>query len=96
MAFQVPASKASIGQDQFTFGPEDGTEFSVKKAKFLTIGKLESLESSTAASINFFGDEGTRAGDYVRSLDREQFEVLVEAWRDDSEVSAGESQASAT
>lgn len=95
MAFQVPASKASIGQDQFTFHIGDEA-FSVKKAKFLKVGQLEALEQSTAASIDYFGKAGTRQGDLIRELDRDQFEALLEAWRDDSEVKPGESRASAT
>lgn len=93
MAFQVPASKASIGQDQFTFGPETGSEYSVKKAKFVPLGTLEALDD-TSAAIEFFGEKGTAQGDFIRSLDPDQFGALVDAWRDDSALTAGESQAS--
>jgi len=44
MAFQVPASKASKGQDRFEF-EIDGKSFSVKKAKFVSVNELVSIES---------------------------------------------------
>jgi len=94
MGFQVPPSKASKGQDKFEFGPGSGSEFSVKKAKFCKIAQLEKIEQGGAAAIDFFGAAGTKQGDFVRDLDRDQFQTLIEAWQDDSNVTAGESQAS--
>jgi hypothetical protein len=93
MAYQVPASHQSIGQDKFTFGPVSGDEFAVRRMGLLTVGKLEALEDS-ATAIEFFGAKGTPQGDYIRSLTRDQFQELVGAWRSDSGVTAGESPAS--
>lgn len=93
MAYQVPAAQQSIGQDLFTFGPETGDEFSVRKANLLTIGQYEAMEES-AAAFQFFGSAGTPQGDYIRSLDLDQFKALVAAWREDSGLTAGESKAS--
>lgn len=89
MAYTVPAAKQSKGQDKFTFGPVTGTEFSVRKAKLLKLRLIEQLEA-TSAAIEFFGPAGTEQGDYIRDLDRDQFQALVKAWRDDSAVTAGE------
>lgn len=93
MAYQVPAAQQSIGQDTFEFGPETGDEYSVRKAKLLTLRQVESMSASDAA-VTFFGTAGTPQGDYVRSLTLEQFQGLVAAWRADSGLTAGESQAS--
>jgi len=97
MAFEVPASKASVGQDKFTF-KIDGKQFSIKKAKYLTIGEAEALESpeSSTVVLDIFGRRGTKQGDAVRSLDQEQFAALVEAWKLDSGVGVGESGASSS
>lgn len=95
MGFQVPASKASKGQDQFEFTIGTAT-FSVTKAKFVPIGELERLEVDGNAALAFFGAEGTKQGAAVRGLDSEQFSALVQAWNDDSEISSGESLASAS
>lgn len=94
MAYQVPAAQQSIGQDKFEFGPETGDEYSVRKAKLLTLGQAESLSANNDAAVTFFGTAGTPQGDYIRSLTLEQFQGLVAAWRTDSGLTAGESQAS--
>jgi hypothetical protein len=95
MVYEVPASKASVGQSdfQFTIG---GKPYKVRKLKFLTIGQAEALEAPDSVSVvlDLFGKVGTKQGDAVRSLDKEQFEALVEAWQSDSGVSVGESEAS--
>ena len=99
MTFEVPASKASKGQDQFPFTiPGHPGKFTVKKAKYLSVGQAEALESpdSVTVVLELFGKTGTKQGDAVRSLDQEQFEALIEAWQADSEVSLGESKASAS
>lgn len=86
--FEVPEAKKSTGQDKFAFKIGD-LRITVKKAKFMTVGQLEAMEEPGVA-INFFGKKGTPAGDALRALKREQFEALLEAWRDDSEVKPGE------
>lgn len=95
--FEVPESKASKGQDQFAFKIA-GKPYSIKKAKYLTIGQAEALETPESSSVvlDVFGKAGTKQGDAVRSLEQEQFKSLVAAWKEDSGVSPGESEASAS
>lgn len=97
MTFEVPASKASIGQDKFKFSI-DGNDYSIKRAKFLSVGEAEALESpeSVTVMLDLFGKKGTKAGDAVRGLDSDQFQALVDAWQKDSDVTLGESEASAS
>lgn len=93
MVFQVPPSKASTGQDGFKFKIGD-KEFSARKAKFINVDRLAELEDDGTALLAFFkGNSETQAA-AVGALDREQFTALVTAWRNDSEVTSGESQAS--
>ena len=93
MAFQVPASKAVPGKDTFDFTIGE-VAFKVRKAKFVPVETLDEIEISTAALLNFFAGASSAQSKAVRALDREQFSALVTAWREDSEVTAGESQAS--
>jgi hypothetical protein len=95
MVYEVPASKASKGQDQFEFKIGDDA-FRIRRLKFLSIGQAEALEAPDSVSVvlDLFGRAGTKQGDAVRSLDKEQFEALVEAWQADSGASLGESEAS--
>lgn len=95
MAFQVPASKASKGQDRFEF-EIDGKTFSVKKAKFMSITRLVELETDGMQTLEFFGGDSAAQKAAVGGLVREQFTALVTAWREDSEVTAGEAPASAS
>lgn len=97
MTFEVPESKASVDQDQFKFKIA-GKQYAIRKAKFLTIGEAEALESpeSSTVVLDLFGRKGTKQGDAVRSLDQEQFTALVEAWKLDSGVGVGESGASSS
>lgn len=88
MAFQVPASKASKGQDQFEFQIGSKTH-KVKRAKFVPISTLSEMESNTVRLVEFFGPAAA-------DLDRDQFAALVQAWRGDSELTAGESPASSS
>lgn len=95
--FQVPESKASIGQDQFEWSvPGKKDVFTIKKAKFLSLGQAEALEKPETSTIvlDLFGKSGTKAGDAVRSLDSDQFQALVNAWQADSGIAPGESPAS--
>lgn len=97
MTFQVPASKASIGQNvfEFTIGKD---KFKVKRTKFLTVDEAVALGSddNVVAALALFGAAGTKQGDAVRALDVEQFQALVAAWQADSGVTLGESEASAS
>ena len=97
MTFEVPESNASVGQDEFKFKIA-GKQYAIKKAKFLTVGEAEALESpeSSTVVLDLFGRKGTKQGDAVRSLNQEQFSALVEAWKLDSGVGVGESGASSS
>lgn len=97
MVFEVPESKRSVEQDVFPFKIGSKT-YKIKRAKFLSIGDAETLESPDSATVvlDMFGVKGTPQGDAVRSLDAEQFEALVEAWKQDSGVGVGESEASSS
>jgi hypothetical protein len=95
MAFQVPASKKSIGQDKFEF-EIDGETHSITRAKFLSIGTQLSLDSADAQEriTILFGEPGSKLGDAVRGLDSDQFDALMDAYNEDSDVAPGESQGS--
>jgi hypothetical protein len=95
MTFEVPASKASVGQDKFDFSIA-GKKYSVRKLKYVPIGQRSSISHDGEAQLEFFGVDGTKQGDAVRGLDEEQFKALVEAWQADSEVTVGESEASSS
>lgn len=95
MTFEVPPSKASIGQDEFKF-TIGGDEFAVRKLKYLPIGTRADIGDDSDALLEFFAPNGTKQGDAVRGLDAEQFEALTTAWQKDSDVTLGESEASAS
>lgn len=97
MAFQVPPSKKSKGQDKFEF-EIDGKKHSIPRAKFLSIGTQLSLDTADAQEriTILFGKPGSALGDAVRGLDSDQFDALMEAYNDDSEVTPGESQGSSS
>lgn len=97
MTFKVPESKRSIAQNRFEFELPDGTEVSIPKAKYMTVGQVEKMsmlqgELKITDILELFGDMG--AADAVRSLDIEQMTALMEAWQADSGISLGESKAS--
>lgn len=95
MTFEVPASKASKEQDRFGFSiPGKPGKFSVKRLKFLSVGKRDEIGDGGSAMLAFFCEGSAKQADAVRSLDVEQFNALVEAWQEDSAVTLGESQAS--
>jgi hypothetical protein len=96
MVYEVPASKASKGQDQFEF--QIGTKVcKVRKAKFLPGDALEDITSGELSRIyDVFGKRGTPVGDAVRTLDIEQTTALANAWVADSGMSPGESEASSS
>jgi len=97
MTFEVPEANASKEQDQFAFKvPGNAAAFKVKRLKFLSVEKAEELESDGGALFEFFGKKGTKQGTALRSLDREQWRALVQAWQADSGVDLGESGASST
>lgn len=92
MAFQVPAADVTAGED-FEFDI-DGAKFKVRKVNLVPIATLDEIEGSTAALVAFFGGKTAKQRLAVQELNRDQFTALVTAWREDSEVTAGESPAS--
>ena len=98
MAYEVPASKRSIKQNQFQFKvPGDRKTYSIPKAKYMTIGQVEALETKGGEVkltdlLEILGQGEAR--DAVRSLDQEQLMALMEAWQADSGLTVGESSAS--
>lgn len=93
--FEVPAAKASKGQDRFEFSvPGKSGKFHVKKLKFLPIGAREDIADGGAPLVAFFCGETKGQTEAVKSLLEDQFQALVEAWQSDSGVTLGESEAS--
>lgn len=95
--FQVPESKRSIAQNRFEFDLPDGTECSIPKAKYMTVGQVEKMSQldgqlKITDILELFGEMG--AAEAVRSLEIEQLTALMEAWQADSGISLGESKAS--
>lgn len=94
MTYEVPASKASKGQDQFDF-KIGAKAYKIKKAKFLSAGALEDLTSGNLTlMLDVFGKRGTPVGDAVRDLEIDQVKDLASAWTADSGLKPGESEAS--
>lgn len=97
MVYQVPASKASIKQNQFRFQvPGDKRTYSLPKMQFLPVGVVS--EASKLAEptlfdfLTFFGNGP--AAKAVKGLDKDQLSHLTDAWMKDSGVKLGESSAS--
>ncbi|WNT44408.1 tail assembly chaperone [Microbacterium phage Nicky22] len=93
MAYEVPASKRSIRQNQFEFKvPGDRKVYRIPKAKYLTMGQIEALQAKKdevllTDILEMLGQGEAR--DAVRSLDQEQLMDLMEAWQSDSGISVG-------
>jgi len=95
MTFEVPEANASKEQDKFQFKiPGQSGTFAVKRLKFLSVAQAEQIESDGEALFEFFGKKGTKQGDALRSLNRGQYQALIRAWQQDSDVDLGESAAS--
>lgn len=99
MAFEVPASKRSIRQNQFEFKvPGDRKTYHIPKAKYLTVGQVEKLAGKGSAELaitdllDIVGEGEARAA--VETLDTEQLMALMTAWQADSQLEVGESSAS--
>lgn len=93
MAYQVPKSKASIKQNRFQFQIPGSTKVhELPLLKYLPIGIAARLEESStlAETLEVFGE----TADIVGTLDSEQLEALMAAWRAESGVTEGESPAS--
>lgn len=96
MTFEVPESKASLDQNRFKF-KIGARSYTVPKAKFMSIEDSFAIEMGDGeALLNFFGREGSSQGKAIRGLDREQWDALLEAWKQDSGIGVGESEASSS
>lgn len=99
MSFKVPESKRSIGQNLFTFEvPGDATEYTIPKAKYMTVGQVELLAGSPGdikiTDVLSVLGQNEPAAAAVRTLDVEQMQALMTAWQEDSGLVLGESSAS--
>lgn len=98
MTYEVPESKRSLKQNQFSFKvPGERTVYYIPKAKYLTVGQMEALSSKgedveLTDLLDILG-QGS-AGKAVRGLDQEQMTALMQAWQEDSGLELGESSAS--
>jgi len=93
--YEVPAKKASKGQDRFQFSiPGSDGRFSVRKLKLLTVGVRDEIGDGGSPMLEFFCEGSAKQREAVRGLNEEQFNDLVRAWQVDSGVTLGESQAS--
>ena len=99
MTFEVPASKRSHKQNQFTFKvPGDRKTYGIPKAKYLTVGQVELMAArgdkdlQITDVLELLGQGEAREA--VRTLDVEQLQALMAAWQEDSNLQMGESSAS--
>jgi hypothetical protein len=98
MVYEVPASKRSIKQNQFQFKvPGNRKTFSIQKAKYMTVGQIETLsnkggEVQLTDILDILGQGEAREA--VLTLEQEQMMALFEAWQADSGLTMGESSAS--
>ena len=96
MTFQIPKSKASIDQNKFTFGFEDGSTFTVPTVQYLKPKHASAItEGGTIATVGRILDE-LAPGAYDKFDDTTQFNAFLAAWTEASTASLGESQASPT
>lgn len=97
MVYEVPSSKRSVKQNVFEFKIESRT-YSVPKFEYLSVGVLEDIEAAPADAIgpflDVFGVKDSPVRKAIRGLNKEELKGLIEAWRADSDVSLGESEAS--
>lgn len=93
MAFQVPKSKKSIKQNRFEF-EVDGKKFDIPLLKFAPVEAAEAFEQGKNVAGILAACNSDSARDAVRAMDGEQFEALIEAWTEASDVTPGESPAS--
>ena len=86
MAYEVRRNTPAQGEDVFDYVDVDGITHSVPKAKYVPMDKLIELEGDATATRDFFPGSG--------KMYRSELKELLTAWRADSDLTAGESQAS--
>lgn len=97
MVYEVPSSKRSVKQNVFEFKIENRA-YSVPKFEYLSVGVLEDIEAAPTDAIgpflDVFGAKDSPVRKAIRGLNKDELKGLIEAWRADSDVSLGESEAS--
>lgn len=95
--YEVPAAKRSLKQNLFEFKIGAKT-FSVPKFEYLSVGVLEDIEAAPVEAVgpflDVFGPKGSPIRNAIRGLNKDEMTGLIEAWRADSDVTLGESEAS--
>jgi hypothetical protein len=92
--FEVPNHKKSAKQDRFEFSI-DGAAFSVKRLKFVPMGERATFNDGGNA-LEFFSGTTKKQHDAIHGLIEDEWDALVAAWQQDSDVTLGESEASAS
>lgn len=95
MVFQVPKSQASIAQNRFEFTfPGSKKKYTLPMLKFIKpslvrdIGHLDEMDGFSEILKAYYPDEDL----FAKFEDADQFEAFVNAWKDESGVSLGESE----
>lgn len=93
MAFKVPQSKKSIKQNRFDF-EVDGKQFDLPLLQFAPLEAAEAFENDKNVTGILLACDRDDAREALRHLDGEQIDALMDAWKEASESSPGESPAS--
>lgn len=97
--FELPDSKKSIAQNQFQFRVGE-TEYSIPKIRYLTVDQADKINAAESEA-----DVMLLAGDLVgtpalkkelRAMPAEHLIALLQAWGEDSGITAGESSGSSS
>lgn len=91
--YEVPDIKKSIGQDKFEF--KIGTKtYAIPRLKLLSTRQMMDLEKLNELEILAFIAPTKAAKDALLDLPIGALEDLMNAWREDSGISLGESEGS--
>jgi len=96
--FEVPASKASVKQNQFEFKiPGDRKTYSIPKLQFLRPSLLREMDSMKNQVDRVYAlIENYHPGLVDKFDDMEQLTALYVGWSEGSGITVGESSASST
>jgi hypothetical protein len=96
--FEVPASRASVKQNQFEFKiPGDRKTYSIPKLQFLRPALLRQMDSMKNQVDRVYAlIENYHPGLVDKFDDMEQLTALYTAWSEGSGITVGESSASST
>ncbi|OAZ40950.1 hypothetical protein A9Z40_03140 [Microbacterium arborescens] len=98
MGYTIPDWKKSIDQDKFPVTTEDGV-YNLPKAEYLTGRQAQLLQEADEVEGGIWAvlDEITPGlGTALLDVPVKYVKEMVEAWQDDSGISLGESEASAS